>query len=131
MIVRSITISGWRCFLDQLTIGPFDDRLNIISAPNGTGKTTIFEALRRAFLDGHKSAGRDVEALRPWGREITPRVAVEFTSKGTDYRISKNFLSFAFLFSASFDIKSSIFMAAFIESSALVSEACGNPPAHI
>ena len=92
MIIRSITVSGWRCFADPLSLGSLDDRLNIIYAPNGTGKSTIFDALRRAFLDGHNSSGRDVEALRPWGRELSPRVAVEFVSEGKEYRISKSFL---------------------------------------
>lgn len=92
MIIRSITVSSWRCFLGQLSIGPFDDRLNIVFAPNGTGKTTIFEALRRAFLDAHKSSGRDVDASRPWGRQLSPQVIVEFDSEGIEYRLSKSFL---------------------------------------
>jgi DNA repair exonuclease SbcCD ATPase subunit len=92
MIVRSIRVADWRCFLNAVEVGPFDDGLNIIHAPNATGKSTLFEAFRRALLDGHKVTGKDVEAIRPWGRELAPKVTVEFAHQGREYRISKQFL---------------------------------------
>jgi energy-coupling factor transporter ATP-binding protein EcfA2 len=92
VIVRSIRVANWRCLLDEIEVGPFEDGLNILHAPNGFGKSTLFEALRRALLDGHRVTGRDVEALRPWGRTLAPRVSVEFAHGGQGYRISKQFL---------------------------------------
>ena len=92
MILRSIRVANWRCFLDEIGVGPFEEGLNILHAPNGFGKSTLFEALRRALLDGHRVTGRDVEMLRPWGRTLAPRVAVEFAHGGQEYRISKQFL---------------------------------------
>ncbi|MBI4284912.1 MAG: hypothetical protein HY670_03295, partial [Chloroflexi bacterium] len=73
-------------------VGPFDERLNIIFAPNATGKSSLFEALRRALLDVHRVSGRDVEAVRPWGRSLTPEVAVDFEHGGATYRVTKRFL---------------------------------------
>jgi DNA repair exonuclease SbcCD ATPase subunit len=90
--IRSIRVADWRCFLDDVEVGPFEEGLNIIHAPNGTGKSTLFEALRRALLDGHKVTGKDVEAIRPWGRNLAPKVTVEFTRAGQEYRITKQFL---------------------------------------
>ena len=92
MIIHSIRLADWRCFLEEITVGPLDLGLNIIHAPNGTGKSTLFEGLRRGLLDSHKVVGKDAEALRPWGRELAPTVSVEFTHKGQDYRITKRFL---------------------------------------
>ena len=92
MIVRSIEVSSWRCLLDHVEIGPFTDGINIIHAPNGTGKSRLFEALQRALIDGHKVSGKDVEAIRPWGRALAPRVIVEFVHNGQEYRITKQFL---------------------------------------
>ncbi len=92
MIVRSIRVADWRCFLNALEVGPFGDGLNIIHAPNATGKSTLFEAFRRALLDGHKVTGKEVEAIRPWGRELAPKVTVEFAHQGREYRVSKQFL---------------------------------------
>ena len=55
MIVRSIAVANWRCFLEPVVIGEFTDGLNIVHAPNGTGKSKLFEALRHAMLDGHET----------------------------------------------------------------------------
>jgi hypothetical protein len=85
-------VSGWRCFADAIAVGPFQEGLNVIYAPNATGKSTLFEAMRRGLLDGHRVAGREVEALRPWGRELAPTVTVEFSHGGQEYRITKRFL---------------------------------------
>lgn len=92
MILRSITVQGWRCFLSPVTVGPFDPTLNILFAPNACGKTTLFEALRRALLDNHKVGGKDIEAIRSWGRELTPTMQVLFDHQGDTFRITKRFL---------------------------------------
>ena len=92
MILQSITVQGWRCFLNPITVGPFDPALNILFAPNACGKTTLFEALRRALLDNHKVGGKDIEAIKPWGRDLAPTVQVLFENQGERLRITKRFL---------------------------------------
>ena len=92
MILRSIGVQGWRCFADPMTVGPFGDAINVIHAPNAVGKSTLFEALLRGFFDGHRVGGREVESLRPWGRDLSPEVTLEFSEAGTDYRLKKRFL---------------------------------------
>lgn len=92
MILRSIAVQGWRCFANPISIGPFADGLNVLHAPNATGKSTLFEALLRGLLDGYRVSGRDVETLRPWGRALAPTVTVEFSHDGGEYRMKKRFL---------------------------------------
>jgi len=92
LILRSLSVAAWRCFIDPVDVGPLADKLNVLYAPNATGKSTLFEALRRGILDGHRVSGKEVEAIRPWGRSLPPTVTVEFTHNGTDYRITKRFL---------------------------------------
>ena len=93
MILRAIRLSGWRCYAAPLELGPFADGINVIHAANGVGKSTLFEALQRGLLDSHRVQGKPVQDLRPWGRDLSPSVTVEFVHEGTDYRIEKQFLS--------------------------------------
>ncbi|MBN1911356.1 MAG: AAA family ATPase, partial [Pirellulales bacterium] len=93
MILRTLSVEGWRCFADRVTVGPLGERINVLFGPNGTGKSTLMGALVRGLLDNHAVGGKAVEAaLRPWGRELNPRVEIEFEHDGQRYRIAKQFL---------------------------------------
>lgn len=92
MRLNRIELRGWQCFVNDLAIGPFAPGLNVIHAPNGRGKSTLFAALRRAIFDGHRTGGAEMQALRPWGRDLTPSVAVELQRTGETYRVEKRFL---------------------------------------
>lgn len=92
MILRSIEVSGWQCYAERVAVGPFTEGLNIVHAPNGIGKTTLFRALQHGLLDFHGVTGQDAEKLRPFGRSLPPTVAIEFSHGGKTYRLSKRFL---------------------------------------
>lgn len=92
MILRSICIENWRCLIDPVHIGPLSEGINILHAPNATGKSTVFEALRRSLFDSHDVTGQNVSALQPWGRSLAPTVQVEFAHGSTEYRLQKRFL---------------------------------------
>ena len=92
MFLKSITISNWRCILDEIKIGPFDERINILHAPNAKGKSSLFEALQSALLESHNSKSNRLREIQPWGRSLSPSVEVEFFHEGVEYRISKRFL---------------------------------------
>jgi DNA repair exonuclease SbcCD ATPase subunit len=92
MILRCIEIENWRCFVGRVRVGPLSHGLNVLYAPNATGKSTLFEGMRRGLLDSYRVTGRDVEALRPWGRSLAPKVTIEFSRGGIEYRFEKGFL---------------------------------------
>ena len=92
MLIRSIKLEGWRCFANSLSVGEFGEGLNIIHGPNGIGKSTLMMALARAIFDNHQSAGQEVESLRPWGKELSPQVELQFEHERTHYRLTKGFL---------------------------------------
>ena len=92
MILHSLTVANWRSLLTSVELGPLSDRLNVIHAPNGTGKSSLFEAMRRCLFDAHQVSGEEIEAVRPWGRSLAPQVQVEFTQSGVRYRAEKTFL---------------------------------------
>lgn len=93
MILRGLKVEGFRCFADAIEIGPFDERIQVIHAPNGTGKSTLFDALRTALFERHRVSGAKAEVIRPWGRDLAPTVTVEFAHGGEEYRLVKRFLS--------------------------------------
>ena len=92
MILRAIEVKGWRCLANRCRLGDFSDGINIIYAPNGSGKSTVFEALRRGLFDGYKVSGTEIDQIRPWGRNVAPSVAIEFVHAGAEYRLVKQFL---------------------------------------
>ena len=92
MILRSIRTEGLGCFADSFTAGPFAPGINVVYAPNGTGKSTLFRAVSLAFLEPHRGKSAEVQALRPWGRRLSPQVGIEFEHSGRAYRVRKRFL---------------------------------------
>lgn len=92
MILRRIRVQGWKCFSNPVEIDSFDERLNIIHAPNGSGKTKLFQALLRGLLDGHRVKGEDINRMRPWGKSLAPTVTIEFSHGNQEYKLEKRFL---------------------------------------
>ena len=92
MIIRSMEVAGWRCFVEPIAIGPFGDGLNVVHGANGVGKSSLFIALGRGLFDDHASGAESIKQLRPWGRELPPRVTIEFEHNGVTYRLHKQFL---------------------------------------
>jgi hypothetical protein len=92
MIVTGVHVEGFRCFVRPTEVRGFSDGLTIVSAPNGTGKSTLFEAIRRALIDHHTVSGGEAERMRPWGRSVAPTISLEFLHGGARWRIRKRFL---------------------------------------
>ena len=97
MILHRLSVKSWRNILNEVSLGPFSEEINVIHAPNGTGKSTLFEALQRGVFDSHNVTGRAIEDIKPWGRELAPRVTIEFSHGDTTYRLTKQFLSQPFV----------------------------------
>jgi exonuclease SbcC len=92
MILRSIQLEGWRSFVSQTSVGPFVDGLNIIHGPNGSGKSSLMMALARGLFDSHSVGGTDIQTARSWGRELAPKVTIEFEQNEEHFQLFKQFL---------------------------------------
>lgn len=92
MILRSIHVEGWRCFVNPVELVPLSDGINVVHAPNAAGKSSLLSALVRGLFDNHRVTGKDVESLRPWGRALAPAVTLVFEHGGASYRLAKRFL---------------------------------------
>jgi DNA repair exonuclease SbcCD ATPase subunit len=92
MILRSLTVSGLRCFRNPAQLNDFSEGINIIHGPNESGKSTLITGLALAFLDRHDMTGEAIEAFRPWGTSLSPVINAEFTFGGKRYCLEKGFL---------------------------------------
>jgi len=92
VILRGIGLTGVGPFGGTLWVGSFDPGLNVLAAPNESGKTTVMRAAARALFDRHTTKAEEIKAMQPAGTEIGPRVVVEFQVQAERYRIEKTFL---------------------------------------
>ena len=93
MILHRIVAANVGPFVGPPVVaGPFTPGLNLLSAPNETGKTTLLKATGRTLFDRHTCKAREIEALRPAGTSFSPSMIVEFETAAGRFRIEKTFL---------------------------------------
>lgn len=92
MILHAIELTHVGPFRDTVRLGPFARGLNLLCAPNETGKSTSLRATSRALFDKHTTKGEELKSLQPAGTDLAPRIAVEFETRAGRYRIEKTFL---------------------------------------
>ena len=92
MRLVSIELSDIRRFAKPVRIAPIGPGLNVLSAPNESGKSTVFDALQALFFQPHRSKGKEVMSLRPHVGG-SPMVAVEIDLPEGRHRIEKRWLS--------------------------------------
>ena len=88
MKLRTIRLENVRRFVDPVEIVGIGDGLNVFSAPNEHGKSTVFDALHAVFFKPRTSWDREIRSLAPHvGGD--PSVAVEIELADGIYRIEK------------------------------------------
>ncbi|MEO7797442.1 MAG: AAA family ATPase [Opitutaceae bacterium] len=92
MILHAIELTHVGPFRGTVRLGPFASGLNLLCAPNETGKSTSLRAAARALFDKHTTKGEELKSLQPAGTDLAPRVVVEFETRAGRYRIEKTFL---------------------------------------
>lgn len=91
MKLQRVRVESFRRFRQPLEIRDLAPGLNVFAAPNETGKSTVAEAIRAAFLERHRSSS--VAYLRPWDQpSATPQVEVDFEWQGRRFNLVKTFL---------------------------------------
>ncbi|MFW7269306.1 hypothetical protein ACMAUO_15240 [Gluconacetobacter sp. Hr-1-5] len=96
MILRGLEVEQVRRFGDAVRLVGLGPGINLLGAPNEFGKSTLLAALRAVFLLAHGSKAGPVAGLQPYGGKGAPRIAVDFTLDGCDWRLEKRFMQRAF-----------------------------------
>lgn len=89
MIFHSLRLANWRK-LTAVEVPNFSPRITIIYAPNKTGKSSLFEAIRWALVDYDYGTTR-IDRIIPWNTNHVPEVAVDFEVNGQKHRLVKRF----------------------------------------
>ena len=93
MILHEIEAANTGPFVGApVAAGPLARGLNILSASNETGKTTLLRAAGRALFDRHTCKDSEIRALKPAGTALSPRIIVDFETDAGHFRIDKTFL---------------------------------------
>ncbi len=91
MILEEIQVTNWRKFREPQAF-KFKDGVNLLVGRNEAGKSTLFEALTRAFFDRYNSKNDEIKAMQPIGSSLGPEVKIQFQSNGTRYMSVKRFI---------------------------------------
>jgi hypothetical protein len=91
MKLSRLRVAELRRFRAPFELAEIQPGLNIFTAANEAGKSTLVRAIRAAFFERHKSSS--VDDLRPYDDSAAaPEVEVDFEIAGTPYRLAKRFL---------------------------------------
>jgi uncharacterized protein YhaN len=91
MFLEEIEVHNWRGIQHQLL--RLKPGLNIIHGANESGKSSLRQAIRAAFLQNPTSKTREALAVKSWGSKSAPSVRVDFQLDGDRWRIEKLFFS--------------------------------------
>ncbi|MDF2230986.1 AAA family ATPase [Albimonas sp. CAU 1670] len=92
MRIRAIRLTDVRRFDRPVTVEGIGDGLNLLSAPNESGKSTLFDALHAAFFLPHRSQAKEARGLRARVGGA-PEVVVEVETAEGRFEIAKRWLS--------------------------------------
>lgn len=92
MILHALELTHVGRFRETVRLGPFAPGLNVLAAPNESGKSTALHAAARALFDRHSTKSEELKSLQPAGTSLAPRVTVEFETRAGRFRIAKTFL---------------------------------------
>ena len=92
MILESIQLHYVGLFTDPVAVGPFSRGLNVLTAANEAGKTTLIKAATRALFDKHNCKDQEIKALQPVGSDLAPKIMVVFQVASGKFKIEKTFL---------------------------------------
>ena len=88
MIPQRISLEGFLCYGDRQEVDLSDLGLCMLSGPNGTGKSSVFDAVTFALFGAHRGGRQDHADLIHTGRDGAA-VEFEFRLDGSAWKVRR------------------------------------------
>jgi hypothetical protein len=92
MKLTHVAVEGCGRFAKPARIEGLGPGVNILSASNEAGKSTLFRAIRTCLFERHSSTKEEIAALATEGLSLPVIITVGFETGGKTYEIRKSFL---------------------------------------
>ena len=92
MKILGVEVEGVGMFASPTRIEGLGPGVNILSAQNEAGKSTIFRAIRACLFERHSTKNQEVLGLATTGRSLPVTVTLDFEHDGERYKLTKSFL---------------------------------------
>ena len=92
MRLNALRVANVKRFSSPVAIEGFGPGLNVLSAPNEFGKSTLLAALEAVLFESYSGLNAQTRALEP-NSSGAPLVEAEFETNGRQWRIRKQFIS--------------------------------------
>jgi hypothetical protein len=92
MKLTHVAVEGCGRFGRPARIEGLGPGVNILSASNEAGKSTLFRAVRTCLFERHSSVKEEIAALATEGLTLPVTITVGFETRGKAYEIRKSFL---------------------------------------
>ena len=90
MKLTRIVLEDFKRFTGRVVVDSLAPGLNVFTGDNEAGKSTLADAVRKVFLERHKSSAMD--GLAPWSKPTAkPQVEVSYAIDGVAHRLTKSF----------------------------------------
>ena len=90
MKLTRIVLEDFKRFTGRVVVDSLAPGLNVFTGDNEAGKSTLADAVRKVFLERHKSSAMD--GLSPWSKPTAkPQVEVSYAIDGVAHRLTKSF----------------------------------------
>lgn len=92
MIIHGISLRNVGPFNGSFTVEGFTRGINVLAAPNESGKSSLINAAIRCLFEKHLAKHLEIRKLQPAATDLAPFVEVDFEIIDGHYKIAKKFL---------------------------------------
>ncbi|MTA36133.1 MAG: AAA family ATPase, partial [Actinobacteria bacterium] len=92
MKIHKLWAENVRGISNRITMELSPTGLNLVTAPNEMGKTTMAQILNFLFQEKSSANSQEIKDLKPYGKDVCPLMGAVIEVDGQTYKIEKQWL---------------------------------------